>query len=70
MAFLSIKLGKSNSLYVVRYAGVDPVNGDALYYQKDGKTTTNIYDPSDAVIVGTIILPQFGGFGTISIERN
>ena len=54
---------KANSLYVVRYAGVDPANGDALYFKKDG-TTTNIYDPSDAVIVGTIDPPQFGGFGT------
>ena len=55
---------RANSLYVVRYAGVDPANGDALYYKKDGITTTNIYDPSDAVIVGTIDPPQFGGFGT------
>lgn len=55
---------RANSLYVVRYAGVDPANGDALYYKKDGKTTTNIYDPSDAVIVGTIDPPQYGGFGT------
>jgi|KBSSwiS6_1023812.scaffolds.fasta_scaffold00560_4 TonB-linked SusC/RagA family outer membrane protein len=55
---------RANSLYVVRYAGVDPANGDALYYKKDGKTTTNIYDPSDAVIVGTVDPPQFGGFGT------
>ncbi len=58
------KVGEqANSLYVVRYAGVDPANGDALYYKKDG-STTNIYDPSDAVIVGTIDPPQFGGFGT------
>ncbi len=55
---------KANSLYVVRYAGVDAANGDALYFKKDGITTTNIYDPSDAVIVGTIDPPQFGGFGT------
>lgn len=55
---------RANSLYVVRYAGVDPANGDALYYKKDGKTTTNIYDPGDAVIVGTVDPPQFGGFGT------
>jgi TonB-linked SusC/RagA family outer membrane protein len=55
---------RANSLYVVRYAGVDPANGDALYYKKDGITTTNIYDPSDAVIVGTVDPPQFGGFGT------
>ena len=55
---------RANSLYVVRYAGVDAANGDALYYKKDGITTTNIYDPSDAVIVGTVDPPHFGGFGT------
>jgi len=37
------RVGKPiNSFYVVRYAGVDPQNGDALYYKQDGKTTTNI----------------------------
>src|SRR5678816_3665925 len=55
---------RANSLYVVRYAGVDPANGDALYYKKDGKTTTNIYDPSDAVIVGPADPPHFGGVTT------
>lgn len=30
--------------YGVKYAGVDPTNGDALYYEADGKTTTNNYD--------------------------
>ena len=53
-----------NSLYVVRYAGVDPQNGDALYYKKDGKSTTNIYDPDDRVIVGSTDPPNFGGFST------
>ena len=51
-----------NSIYVVRYAGVDPANGDALYYEKDGKTTTNAYNPDDRVIIGPIDPPQFGGF--------
>ena len=53
-----------NSFYVVRYAGVDPQNGDALYYKKDGKSTTNIYDPDDRVIVGSSDPPNFGGFST------
>jgi hypothetical protein len=35
-----------------------------LYYKKDGKTTTNIYDPDDRVILGTVDPPNFGGFGT------
>jgi len=53
-----------NSFYVVRYAGVDAQNGDALYYKKDGKSTTNIYDPDDRVIVGSSDPPNFGGFST------
>ncbi len=59
------KIGElANSIYIVRYAGVDPANGDALYYKKDGKTTTNVYDPDDAVIVGTFDPKGYGGFGT------
>jgi TonB-linked SusC/RagA family outer membrane protein len=54
---------RANSIYMVRYAGVDPANGDALYYKKDGKTTTNIYDPADAVITGSFDPKGFGGFG-------
>lgn len=54
----------ANSIYLVRYAGVDPDNGDALYLKADGKTLTNIYDPSDAVIVGQFDPKGFGGFGT------
>jgi len=54
---------RANSVYLVRYAGVDPDNGDALYYKKDGKTITNVYDPSDAVIVGSFDPKGFGGFG-------
>jgi len=56
-----------NSIFLVRYAGVDPANGDALYYLADGKTTTNVFDPNDKVITGTYDPPQFGRFhNTIS----
>lgn len=55
---------RANSVYLVRYAGVDPDNGDALYYKADGKTITNVYDPADAVIVGSFDPKGFGGFGT------
>jgi TonB-dependent starch-binding outer membrane protein SusC len=53
-----------NTYYLVKVAGVDPATGDQLYYKKDGKTTTNIYDPADRVEVGTTDAPRFGGFGT------
>ncbi|MDP4261575.1 MAG: SusC/RagA family TonB-linked outer membrane protein [Bacteroidota bacterium] len=53
----------ANSAYLVRYAGVDPENGDALYYKADGKTTTNVYDPADAVVGGSYDPKGYGGFG-------
>lgn len=53
-----------NSIYLVRYAGVDPQTGDALYYKKDGKTTTNVYDPADRVLLGTTDPPYYGGFSS------
>lgn len=51
---------RQNSLYVVRYIGVDPDNGEAIYLDKDGKET-NVYDPNDRVLVGTVDPPHFGG---------
>lgn len=54
---------RMNSYFLVRFAGVDPDNGDALYYTRDGETT-NVYDPNDRVIVGSIEAPFFGGFGS------
>ena len=53
-----------NTLYLVKYAGVDSQTGEALYFKPDGKTTTNVYDPDDRVLVGPIDPPNFGGFGT------
>ncbi len=59
------RVGESaNSVYVVKYAGVDPATGDALYYTKDGKNITHQYDPNDKVIVGKYDPPYFGGFNT------
>lgn len=50
--------------YLVRYAGVNPVNGDALWYTKDGELT-NEYNEEDKVLVGkSFIAPWQGGFGT------
>ena len=38
--------------YGPKYAGVDPSNGDALYYTDDGETTTNNYNNAGNFIVG------------------
>lgn len=48
---------------VVRYAGVDAANGDALYYDIDGNIT-NVFDVNDAVMTDKSPLPEmYGGFG-------
>lgn len=50
--------------FMNRYAGVNSVNGDALWYDKDGNIT-NEYRESDKVMVGkSYIAPWQGGFAT------
>lgn len=49
-----------NTFFLVKYAGVDPANGDALYYDKDGKIT-NTYDPNNRQYFGTGDAPYYGG---------
>jgi len=57
------KVGSAiNSLYLVRYAGVDQNTGEALYWTKDGKNTTTVYDPDDRVLAGVTDPPYYGGF--------
>ena len=53
------------SFYLVRSAGINPNNGNEVYYTKDGGTT-EIYSANDAVLLeGKSPLPKlFGGFGT------
>ncbi|NMM49345.1 SusC/RagA family TonB-linked outer membrane protein [Marinigracilibium pacificum] len=54
----------ANTYYLVRYAGVDPDNGDALYYDINGEIT-NVHSYDDAVALeGKSPLPTyFGNFG-------
>lgn len=50
--------------YMNRYAGVNPANGDALWYDKNGALTTECKE-SDKVMLGkSYIAPWQGGFGT------
>lgn len=54
----------ASEFYINRYAGVNPVNGDALWYDKNGDIT-NEYRESDKVMVGkSYTAPWQGGFGT------
>jgi TonB-linked SusC/RagA family outer membrane protein len=58
------KVGKPiNSLYVVRYAGVNANNGNPLFLDLNGKET-EIYSSANRVIVGSYETPDFGGFGS------
>ncbi len=38
--------------YGPKFAGVDKQNGDALYYEEDGKTTTNDYNAAGKFVLG------------------
>ncbi|WP_296620878.1 TonB-dependent receptor [Marivirga sp.] len=55
---------KVNTFYLVRYAGVNPANGEELFYNKDGEIT-NSWSGDDAVALdGKTPLPTyFGNFG-------
>ncbi|RYY27490.1 MAG: TonB-dependent receptor [Chitinophagaceae bacterium] len=59
----SLIVGESIGVfYGPRYAGVDPANGDALYFTADGKTTTNDYNEAGDFIVGNPNPDVIGGF--------
>ena len=50
--------------YINRYAGVNPANGDALWYDKDGNITNELRDEDKVLIGKSYIAPWQGGFGT------
>ena len=54
----------SREFYLNRFAGVNPANGDALWYDKNGKLTNEIKE-EDKVLTGkSADAPWQGGFGT------
>ncbi|MGL5318904.1 MAG: SusC/RagA family TonB-linked outer membrane protein, partial [Bacteroidales bacterium] len=64
-AGILLQVGRpTGEFYVVRYAGVNPANGDALWYDKEGNIT-NQYNENDRVLVGkSYHAPWQGGFGS------
>ena len=62
---LKLVVGRDyGEFFINRYAGVNPVNGDALWYDKDGNITTE-FKEDDKVLVGkSKYAPWMGGFGT------
>jgi TonB-linked SusC/RagA family outer membrane protein len=54
-----------NSFYAVRWAGVNPANGQPIYLDVDGNPTSQ-YNTDDRVFVDKSTIPSFtGGFGTV-----
>lgn len=62
-AGIYLQVGDSyGSIQAVRYAGVNPANGDAMWYAKDG-ALVNKYSEDDKVSLGkSYISPWYGGF--------
>ena len=62
---LYLKVGHPyGEFYLNRFAGVNPANGDALWYDKNGEIT-NEFNESDKVLTGkSCNAPWQGGFGT------
>ena len=50
--------------YINRYAGVNPANGDQLWYDQKGNLTTELRDEDKVLIGKSYIAPWQGGFGT------
>ncbi|MES2648508.1 MAG: TonB-dependent receptor [Bacteroidota bacterium] len=47
--------------YGQKFAGVDPQNGDALFYRQDGKSTTSDYNEAGQFVVGDPNAKYFAG---------
>lgn len=66
-----VRVGESiGSFYLIPYAGVDPENGDALFTNADGETSST-YPGGDSRIIAGNPLPDFsGGFGSNLMFKN
>jgi len=54
---------KLYNFYLYNYAGVNPVNGEALWYNADDKIT-NLYSEANKIIAGSPEPKYIGGFNT------
>jgi TonB-linked SusC/RagA family outer membrane protein len=64
-----IEVGRPyGTYYAPRWAGVDPANGDALYYNRDG-SVTNVYSPeSQSVPLSANMFPKLTGGITTAVR--
>ncbi len=60
----------AGEFYINRFAGVNPANGDALWYTKDGKLTNELRDEDKVMIGKSQFAPWQGGFGTALNYKN
>ncbi len=54
----------SGEFFINRFAGVNPANGDALWYTKDGEITNELKDEDRVMSGKSFNAPWAGGFGT------
>lgn len=55
----------AGELYTVRWAGIDPRDGQQMWYDRDGNLTKVYNEEQDAVLLGkSQYAPYSGGFGT------
>ena len=63
--------GPLGELYTINYAGVNPANGNLLFYTADGQLTENPNADTDRVWTDTTSTPDiFGGFSTRATYKN
>ncbi|MCW4467384.1 TonB-dependent receptor [Flavobacterium sp. MFBS3-15] len=56
--------GSLGQFYLIKYAGVNPANGNLLFYTKDGQLTENPDQLDDRRLTGKTSIPTYqGGFG-------
>ena len=62
---LRLEVGRPlGEFYLNEYAGVNPANGDALWYTKDGEITNVMLEEDKVVMNKSFHAPWQGGFGT------
>ncbi len=62
---MQLNVGKPvGSFFMNHFAGVDPLNGDALWYTKDGEITNKMREEDKILFDKTPYAPWQGGFGT------
>jgi TonB-linked SusC/RagA family outer membrane protein len=66
--FTVLEIGQEvNTFFLTRYAGVNPANGEALYYDTDGNIT-NVADGNEVALDGKSPFARFDGSFNTNVE--